>query len=111
MKSALSTSLEFYITLVADEYEYASVSGFRSRITNVILVDDQGRRFAAVSKDSLDPKFDDYGGKLGATVFNIVAFPINDTARQPIITPTTKYIDIFVVSAAGKAKFHFDFED
>ncbi|MDI6871910.1 MAG: hypothetical protein QME79_11310 [Bacillota bacterium] len=50
--------LQFVLWLVASEYEYAAIEGPRSHITNVILVDDQGRRFVPAVRKSLEPKFD-----------------------------------------------------
>lgn len=40
-----------------------------------------------------------------------VYFPRVDSTGKPIIGQDTEYVDLYVTSAIGKAKFHFEFED
>lgn len=110
-KKTLSKYLTFQLYLHADEYEYAIIDGPLSKITNVVLIDDTGRRFAPISKFSGDPKIETSGGKLVYSAYNAVNFPLTDSSGKPIITPTIKYLDLYVTSAQGKTKFRFEFDE
>ncbi|MDI6872495.1 MAG: hypothetical protein QME79_14315 [Bacillota bacterium] len=110
-KTALSESLQFQLYLIATEYEYATLTSGRSKINNVILIDDKGHRFAPIRKYSAEPKFDTYGGSVGAKVFSTVTFPLADPAGNPVISDTTRYLDLYLTTNVGKAKFHFEFDD
>lgn len=110
-KAVLAKTLKFQLYLIAKDYEHALISGSLSRIVNVVLVDDKGRRFAPVNKYSGDPTAQWIADQLWENAYNTVDFPLLDKDGKPIVTDSTEYVDVYVTCAEGKVRFHFPFDE
>jgi hypothetical protein len=108
-KEGLDSLLEFDVLVQAGSLKYADLKVHNSEIV-CFLVDDMGIKYKPVEVKSRDPKLINAGDRYLVSTLNIVKFNrVSDGV--PLITSSTKYLDLYIASPAGRVRFHFVMDD